>query len=709
MVSIQLLGGATLRRNDAPLAGPPTQRHRVALLALLAASWPRAVARDHAQALLWPEHDAAGSRRLLNLAVHVLRRALGDAAIVSTGDGLLFDPDVVRTDLHAFRSAAAAGQADVAARAWGGPLLAGFHLPGSAEFEHWLAGERAELGHTYERMLVELAARQESAGDVHACVATCRRLVAADPFSGPHVCLLMSALAAAGDVAGALRCAAEHARVLRAELGIDAGADVTALVRRLQEARRTEAAAVEAEHAAAVALPLVAVRDTDGGRDPLNVEVRDRFIERLLALRSIDVAALPGAGLRLGSLPSPDRPRVDALVETRASLSQDGVSIAVRMIDAERGVYLMSRRWESSLAATGHAGGVDTESALATLLDEAVDAVARAITARPRTAAATDAELEEARLLCARGQFFCAKREERALRRAVDCFDRALALAPDHAPAWTGLAGAYAVLGFYDLMPPREAFTLARQAAEKARALNPASAESHASLGYIAEYFEWDWGAAERELGDAIHLDPGYALGHQWLGNYLVLRGRFDDAVRSMERAVRLAPQSAIAAAATGWAEGFAGRYDRALERLAEAEELDAALPMAQLWRGQTLLEMGRLDDAVAALRRAHELSPTSAAAEASLAYAVARAGGHDEARDTLRRLAVRRGSEYVPSYEVAKVHLALGDAGRALHWLRSAVRERSHSIGFLRVDPQLAPLRHTSAFHRLLRSSGHD
>src|SRR6476660_9503889 len=103
MITVQLLGGASLRSADASLSGPPAQRHRIALLTLVIAAWPQPLSRDRAMALLWPERDLANARRLLNLAVHVLRSALGDGAIASTGDGLLLNPSRISCDLHAMR------------------------------------------------------------------------------------------------------------------------------------------------------------------------------------------------------------------------------------------------------------------------------------------------------------------------------------------------------------------------------------------------------------------------------------------------------------------------------------------------------------------------------------------------------------------------------------------------------------------------------
>ncbi|MEO8910246.1 MAG: hypothetical protein ABI408_08465, partial [Gemmatimonadaceae bacterium] len=128
MITIQLLGGASLRSGETPLSGPPTQRHRIALLALIAASWPQPLSRERAMALLWPERDTANARRLLNLAVHVLRAALGDGSIASTGDGLLLNPTRVSCDLYDLRAAIDADEPERIVRLYAGTLLDGFHL-----------------------------------------------------------------------------------------------------------------------------------------------------------------------------------------------------------------------------------------------------------------------------------------------------------------------------------------------------------------------------------------------------------------------------------------------------------------------------------------------------------------------------------------------------------------------------------------------------
>jgi hypothetical protein len=98
---------------------------------------------------------------------------------------------------------------------------------------------------------------------------------------------------------------------------------------------------------------------------------------------------------------------------------------------------------------------------------------------------------------------------------------------------------------------------------------------------------------------------------------------------------------------------------------------------------------------------------PGSAAYQATLAHALAITGDDHGARSILRSIGRRRGSLYVPPYELAKVHLALRERQRALKLLESAYREKSHSMTMLRVDPQLRPLHDEPRFLRLVERVG--
>ena len=341
------------------------------------------------------------------------------------------------------------------------------------------------------------------------------------------------------------------------------------------------------------------------------------------------------------------------------------------------------------------------------------DEIARAIATRMRGGvsdadsarlAIVDTDDPQAYNLYLRGRYEWHRRTEQGLRDAARYFEQATERAPSYARAWAGLGDAYAVLGFYDYLPPDAAFPRAAEAARTALRLRPDLAEAHATLGYVALYHDWDWARAEAEFRRTIEIDPRYSTGRQWYANHLTAMGRFDEAEREMRAAQELDPLSLIANAALGWVLFFAGDYERATAQCTRTLELNPEFELAYMWRGWAQEELGNYDAAARDLERAVLISDSSAVSVASLARLRSLAGDAQQARTLLRSLDARPGG-YVPAYEVAKVHAALGDVDEALDWLERAHAERSHSMAFIAVDPQLASLRGEDRYRRLVTS----
>jgi TolB-like protein/Tfp pilus assembly protein PilF len=316
----------------------------------------------------------------------------------------------------------------------------------------------------------------------------------------------------------------------------------------------------------------------------------------------------------------------------------------------------------------------------------------------------------EAYDLYLKGRYAWHERTESGLHRAVKYFTDAVVRAPSYARAYVGLGDAYAVLGFYDYLAPRESFPKAEAAARQALALDSTLAAPWATLGYVSVYHHWDWDASEQYFRRSIALDPSYSTAHQWYANLLTTRGRFQEAERAMRTAQERDPLSLVANAALGWTFYFAGDFARAIEQCDRTLELSRDFQLAHLWKGWALEQVGKPREAVASIEHAVRISAGSLLPRLSLAHAMAAAGDRESARVILASIEQKSPEDYVPSYEVAKVHIALGDTGEALRWLERAYTERSHSMAFLRVDPQLQPLRDHPQFQRLVaRVNGAD
>jgi serine/threonine-protein kinase len=387
---------------------------------------------------------------------------------------------------------------------------------------------------------------------------------------------------------------------------------------------------------------------------------------------------------------------VESVLEGSVRRSGDKLRVTARLISVDDGYQRWSESYDRKLA-DALAIQEEVSGAIVGELKGAFGDVDRAAVRQTPT----DPETYD---LYLKGRYAWHQRTEAGLRQALGFLKEATTRSPDFAAAHAGLGDTYAVMGFYDWLPPREAFPLAKQQAEAALALDPSLGAAHATLGYVALYYDWEWARADEEFRRAIDLSPSYSTAQQWYGNFLAAQGRFDESEAAMRRAMELDPLSVIANAALCWSHYMAGRHEQAVAQCRRTLELNPSFAVARIWGGLALEALGRSDSAVAWLTRGVELSGESAVSVAGLAHAYATMGDHVAAARWRARL---EREAYVPPYELAKVQLAQGQKTEALASLARAFDQRSHSMAFLRVDPQLAPLRGDPAFEALQRRVG--
>lgn len=469
-----------------------------------------------------------------------------------------------------------------------------------------------------------------------------------------------------------------------------------ALLQLRQDSGEAVVAMVQPDVRTIAVLPFLNLSDEPGQEyfsDGLTEELIDRLArpERLrvvsrtssFALRDADLDARE-IGRMLGT---------EALVE--GSVRRDGnrLRITAQLVDAKDGYHLWSETYDRHLDDV-FAIQSEIATSIAETLQERLLAPAEAEALKPTV---IDSEAYD---LYLRGRYQWHRRTEAGLRQAAIHFDEAVDRAPEYVPAWVGLGDAYAVLGFYDYLPPSVAFPNARRAARRALELNPDNASAWATLGYVALYYDWDLERGEDAFRHAIDLDPHSSKARQWYANLLTAAGRFEEAEREMRRAQELDPLSLIANAALGWVRFYAGHYESAIEQCRLTLELDPDFELAYLWSGWALEVLGRYDEALEMLDQAVERSAGSGISVASLARLHGLRGEIAEAESLLAGL--ETAGTYVPVYEIGKAYLGLGRQEEAIAWLERAIEQRSHSMIFLRVDPQLEVLHEHPAFAEL-------
>lgn len=219
MYHLNLFGGVSIDGPDGPVSGRAVQRHRLALLGVLAASRSPNVSRDKLVTYLWPESSSARARHALADSIYRLNGALGGNAVLILGDQLRLNGAVIGTDVGAFLRAVRAGAWDEAVRAYSGPFMDGFFLADAVEFERWMEGVRERLSDEYARALELLAEECRARGDAAGAVLAWRQRAALDRCDSGVALRLMQALIAAGNRAGALRHAHAHLQHVESELG----------------------------------------------------------------------------------------------------------------------------------------------------------------------------------------------------------------------------------------------------------------------------------------------------------------------------------------------------------------------------------------------------------------------------------------------------------------------------------------------------------
>ena len=309
----------------------------------------------------------------------------------------------------------------------------------------------------------------------------------------------------------------------------------------------------------------------------------------------------------------------------------------------------------------------------------------------------------EAYLLYASGRFAWTKQNEPSLLQAIAFFEQAIALDPNYALAYTGLADSYAVLGVFGIRAPHEVFPRARIAADKALQLDPDLASAHSARGHIKVQYEHDWDGAAKDYARAIELDPSLALTHHRLGLLYAMQGDTERALAQSARAQQLEP---LWIALRGGAANFlyyAERYEEAIRLVEGAIQLDErANGRGVLIR--SLIAKGEYDRALSEYDKGPLQVPGS---NAFRAQALALSGRREEAREELARVLEKSKTRYVPAYEIALIHAALGDTQNAFSYLERAVEDRSTLINFLAQEPALQALRSDSRFPVLVKRIG--
>jgi tetratricopeptide (TPR) repeat protein len=301
-----------------------------------------------------------------------------------------------------------------------------------------------------------------------------------------------------------------------------------------------------------------------------------------------------------------------------------------------------------------------------------------------------------------------------AISKSIKDFEEATFAEWHYAPAFAGLASAYALLAIapFDFLPPHEAMPAAEKAARRALDIDNKCAEAHTALALVNHHYHWKWKEAEAGYELAIELNPDHADTHLWYSWLLLALGRRDAAFDEIEQTMSIVqetdPHRLVAVHTKRAAAYYFGReYQRAVDECEKAKQLDPKYFMLHFIAGRAYMRLNEHAKAIAHLKQARTETGEMPLMDAALGLAYAVSGKKTETIKLAEAFKAAAKKRYIPPTYFGMLFAGLGDKDKAMMWLQKAYDDRADGLTWLNVEPMLDDVRSDPRFQELIRRIG--
>jgi TolB-like protein/lipoprotein NlpI len=462
-------------------------------------------------------------------------------------------------------------------------------------------------------------------------------------------------------------------------------------VEQARRAGRAEALVGSYADKSIAVLPFVNMSD-DAGNEYFSDGISEELLNLLAKIPELRVISRSSAFSFKGqNIEIPEiakRLNVAHVLEGSVRKSGDLVRITAQLIEARSDTHLWSHTYDRTLddifAIQDEIAASVVEQLKLTLLGSAPQMTA------------TD---PEAYALYLQARHLGNRVSEETMAKAVTLLKQSLAIDPDYAVAWDELAHVYSIQAGRGLMPFDEGFALAREALDRALAIDPAFASAHANLGWIV--MGNDLAAAARHIEQALKLDPANAAGIRYAAVMLRNIGRVDEAIALDEFTAARDPVNPIGFSNLGFKYLYAGRWDDAIGSFETALQLSPGYIAAHYYIGVALLLSGRVEEAHAAMQK----ESFEAFRQLGLVMTHHALGQGAESDRVLAELVGKY--ERDAAYNIAYVVAVRGETEQAFEWLDKAVEYGDPGISEITGWPLFASIREDDRWLPFLQSIG--
>jgi tetratricopeptide (TPR) repeat protein len=289
--------------------------------------------------------------------------------------------------------------------------------------------------------------------------------------------------------------------------------------------------------------------------------------------------------------------------------------------------------------------------------------------------------------------------------KAREYLEAAIGRDPQFAVAYDALAELWWYLGFFGVVPARDALAVGVFHAVRAVEIDNTLADAHAMLGQYRKQLDFNWAEVHREMSLALELNPGSPVVRMRRAiTELMPVGRLDEAVAELELALEvdpLAPYPGMWLAVMFWLKRD---YARGIARARLHVELEPRHFIGHFTLGLICRDAGLYGGAIASHRLAADLAGQAPMMLGWLGLALAESGDREGARALYERLQAMSAKVHVPPTSLAWIHIGLGEIDEFFEWMHRAIDGRDHMIMPIKTYPFFDPIRDDPRYRDLLR-----
>ncbi|MCG8606755.1 hypothetical protein MJD09_17445 [bacterium] len=461
---------------------------------------------------------------------------------------------------------------------------------------------------------------------------------------------------------------------------------------------------VEADQVSIAVLPLKGIGEAQE-KEWFQDSMTDEVITSLTKIRGLRVISRTSImGYKTNPKPIPeigDELNVDFVVDGTVVKIGDNVKIAAALIEAQENRNVWAHSYQRNL---GDVLKLQAEIAVAIANQVQVELTPQE-EIRFESTRQVNPEAHEAYL---KGRHHFNRITVEGVLTSVEYFEKAIVIDSTYALPYVGLAESYSFLGggATAAESPKEMYTKATAAVQKAIELDPALSESYRVLGGIKRHWEWDFSAAIRQYKKVFELNPSDATAHIFYAQLLNGQGKHEEAIKEAEIAKRLDPLNTFVSMNLAARYNIAGQYENAISESQNTLELSPTFPLAHFMLAWAYHGLTNLEQAGRSIEKAYSLEKGNPMMISSLAVYHIKRGNREKGMELLKTLEEEAKHSYVLPSHFARIYAALEERDRAIEILEKAFEARHEFVLYLKnidVFDAFSNLRSDSRFIELL------